>query len=90
VTNLRPSAKLGSELLPGKGTSMWGGMDPRLWKELQSHREMSKLSEQTPTKEWPLIFLDEFDALLIVREWKDGNITAYTAVKDSNKPRDLP
>jgi len=30
---------------------------------------------QTPTREWPLIFMG--DVLLVVREWPDGSLTAY-------------
>jgi len=32
---------------------------------------------QTPTKEWPLIFIEEQDLLFVMREWPDGAITAY-------------
>ena len=40
---------------------------------------MVGLSHQTPTTEWPLTFVDEFDELLVVREWPGGVITAYLA-----------
>ena len=60
---------------------MWGGLDPALQKELQRIREMVKLSHESPTREWPLVFVAEFDALLVVREWAGGNITAYTMSK---------
>jgi hypothetical protein len=61
---------------------MWG-LDPETWKQLENIREMVKLSHQTPTKEWPLVFVEEFGTLLVIREWPGGNITAYTAAKDS-------
>jgi hypothetical protein len=38
---------------------------------------MVRLSHATPTREWPLMFVDEYDALLVVREWPDGSVTAY-------------
>ena len=44
---------------------MWR-MDPELWKELSSIRELVALRHQNPTKEWPLVFVDEFDVLLVV------------------------
>ena len=56
---------------------MWSGFDPELRKQLDNIREMVSLRHQTPIKEWPLIFVDEHDALLVVREWPGGNITAY-------------
>jgi len=65
---------------------MWR-MDPELWKELESIREMVALRHQSPSKEWPLVFLDEFDMLLVVREWPGGNITAYTTSEYSEEIR---
>jgi hypothetical protein len=63
---------------------MWGGLDPALQKQLQQIREMVKLSHESPTREWPLVFVAEFEALLVVREWAGGNITAYTMSKNTN------
>ena len=56
---------------------MWPGFDRNIWRELASFREMVALRHQTPTKEWPLIFVEEHEALLVVREWPDGSVTAY-------------
>jgi hypothetical protein len=56
---------------------MWSGFDPQLWKDLSNIREMVWLRHQTPTREWPLVFIEEFDALLVVREWPGGAITTY-------------
>jgi hypothetical protein len=56
---------------------MWSGLNPELQRQLQSVRQMVQRSHQTPTREWPLIFLEDHDALLVVREWPDGTITAY-------------
>ena len=61
---------------------MWG-MDPEIWKQFENMREMVKLSQQSPTKEWPLVFVDEFGTLLVIREWPGGSVTAYMASKDS-------
>jgi hypothetical protein len=58
---------------------MWAGFDPELRHQLEWIRQMSRRSRLTPTREWPLVFIQEHDALLIVREWPDGVITAYTA-----------
>jgi hypothetical protein len=40
---------------------------------------MVALRYQMPTKEWPLIYVEEHGALLVVREWPDGSVTAYHA-----------
>jgi len=58
---------------------MWAGMDPELRRQLESIKQMVRRRNQSPAKEWPLVFVDEFDALLVVREWAGGEITAYTA-----------
>ena len=47
---------------------------------------MVKLSQQSPVKEWPLVFVEEFGSLLVVREWPGGNITAFTASKEPAGP----
>ena len=59
---------------------MWNGFDPSIWRDLSTIREMVGLRYQTPTREWPLIYIEEHDALFVVREWPDGSITAYTAL----------
>jgi len=56
---------------------MWNGFDSELQKQLKTVKTLTNLSHQTPTKEWPLVFVQEHDALLVVREWPDGSITAY-------------
>jgi hypothetical protein len=58
---------------------MWPGLDPKLRRDLATFREMVALRYQSPTKEWPLVYVEERQALLVVREWPDGSITAYHA-----------
>ena len=58
---------------------MWSGFDPELRRQFATIRELVALRQQTPTREWPLIFIPELDALLVVREWPGGTITAYAA-----------
>jgi hypothetical protein len=53
--------------------------DPELWRQLETIRQHVRRQHQTPTREWPLVFVEEHDALFVVREWPDGSITAYTA-----------
>jgi hypothetical protein len=60
---------------------MWHGFDPNTLKDLSIIREMVALQHQTPTKEWPLVYVDEHNALLVVREWPDGSVTAYAVLK---------
>lgn len=56
---------------------MWQGFDPEIRRELAAVKALVSLNFQTPTKEWPLIFVEEYDALLVVREWPGGQLTAY-------------
>jgi len=56
---------------------MWS-FDPDLWRQFERVREMVILQHQTPTREWPLIVEESRDELLVVREWPNGSITAYT------------
>lgn len=60
---------------------MWSGFDPETRRGLRNLRQMVKLSQQTPTREWPLLFVEEHDLIFVVREWPDGSITAYTMPK---------
>jgi hypothetical protein len=56
---------------------MWQGFDPEIQRNLAAVKALVRLTHQTPTREWPLIFVGDYDALLVVREWPDGQITAY-------------
>jgi len=57
---------------------MWHGFDADIQKQLATIKTLTALRHETPTKEWPLIFIPEHDALFVVREWPNGEITAYT------------
>lgn len=57
---------------------MWPGFDPDITRDLRTVRQLVRLSHQAPTREWPLILVEEHDALFVVREWPDGSVTAYT------------
>ncbi len=56
---------------------MWQGFDPEIQRDLAAVKALVRLTHQTPTREWPLVFVDDYHALLVVREWPDGQITAY-------------
>ena len=58
---------------------MWFALDPELRRQLEHIRQMVALQHQTPTREWPMTSTDDDRALLVVREWPDGSITAYLA-----------
>jgi len=62
---------------------MWPGFDPEILRQLAFVREMVTLRHQTPTREWPLVFVEQHDELLVIREWPNGSITAYAAPKPS-------
>jgi hypothetical protein len=61
--------------------------DPELQKQLALIKDLTNRRQQTPTKEWPLIFVEEHDATLVVREWPDGEITAYATSEISDSTR---
>jgi len=58
---------------------MWPGFDPEIRRELEHIRQVVSRRHQTPMREWPLVFVEEHDALFVVRQWPDGSITAYAA-----------
>jgi hypothetical protein len=58
---------------------MWFDLDPELRRQLKNLRQMVARQQQTPTREWPMISIEDNHALLVVREWPDGSITAYLA-----------
>ena len=66
---------------------MWPGFDSDLHRQLETIRELVSLRHQVPTKEWPLVFVEEFDALLVVREWPGGRITVYATSEYSDAIR---
>ena len=66
---------------------MWSGLDPELRRQLDNIRRMVALRYQTPTREWPLIFMQEYDALFVVREWPDGTITSYATSEHQDQNR---
>ena len=66
---------------------MWYGFDPQLRRELQHIRQMVALRHQTPSREWPLLFDERHNELLVVREWPDGSVTAYLTSEYSNPRR---
>src|SRR5215467_419688 len=56
--------------------SMWSGFDPEFVRQLGTIRQLVTLRYQSPTREWPLVFVDEHDLLFVIREWPDGSMTA--------------
>jgi hypothetical protein len=58
---------------------MWYGLDPDLLRQLATIKKQTARRYQTPTNEWPVIFVEQHHALLVVREWPDGELTAYAA-----------
>jgi hypothetical protein len=64
---------------------MWPGFDPQIRRDLTLVREMVARRHCTPSREWPLIFLDRGE-LLVVREWPNGVLTAYVDSIRSDSP----
>lgn len=68
---------------------MWPGMDPELRRQLATIRQLVALRHYTPTREWPLIAVRKYDALLVIREWPDGSLTAYmTSPNDAQRNKE--
>jgi len=66
---------------------MWPGLDPELVRQLVTIRQLVSLRHQSPTREWPLVFVDDRDELLVIREWPDGSVTAYLTSEFSDEIR---
>ena len=56
---------------------MWPGFNPDIRQQLEFIREMVALQRQTPTREWPLVYIEEHDVVLVIREWPNGSMTSY-------------
>ena len=56
---------------------MWDGPNPNALPQMEWLRAMVARQRQTPTGEWPLLYREEEDQLLVVRTWPDGSVTAY-------------
>jgi hypothetical protein len=63
---------------------MWSGFDPELQRQMEIIRGMVGRQHQTPTREWPLVFVEENNALLVVREWPNGALTSYATSEYSH------
>jgi hypothetical protein len=66
---------------------MWSGFDPEFVRQLGVIRQMVALRYQSPTREWPVIFVDDREELLVVREWPDGTLTAYLTSETAGETR---
>ena len=56
---------------------MWYGLDPETRRTLAWIKQATKRRHQTPTGEWPVVFIEEHDAMLVIRQWPDGELTAF-------------
>jgi hypothetical protein len=77
-------------ILPVVKDAMWSGFDPDLRQQWKGVREMIALQRHAPTQEWPLVYVEEHDSLLVVREWPNGSMTSYvmSEISDHIKRRD--
>jgi hypothetical protein len=64
---------------------MWDPVNIQLWRDFETFRSLVALRHQTPTREWPLVYVAEYETLLVLREWPDGSVTAYAV--DTSPPR---
>jgi hypothetical protein len=87
VTQLSISVILGRQPNNQETLSMWPGFDPEFVRQLGTIRQMVSLRSRSPTREWPLIFVEDRDELLVVREWPDGSVTAFMTSEYSSDIR---
>ena len=66
---------------------IWPSFDPQLRRDLDNIREMAARRHQTPAREWAVIFVAQYGEMLVVREWPDGSLTAYSTSEYSNDIR---
>ena len=57
---------------------MWPGFDPTIQRQLAALKELTARRYRVPANEWPVVYVEELNALLVVREWPNGELTAYT------------
>jgi hypothetical protein len=67
---------------------MWYGFDADVRRELAAIKKLTARRYQTPAHEWAVAFVEEHHALLVVRQWPNGEITGYTCAVPSNSSRD--
>ncbi len=58
---------------------MWDGFDPEIRQQLALIKQLTMLRRQTPLKEWPMVV--DGNTIVVVREWPDGEVTAYVATR---------
>ena len=66
---------------------MWNGFDDTTRRDLAAIREMVARQRQTPSREWPVIYIEDRQLLLVVREWPNGSLTAYCIENTDAGPR---
>ena len=59
---------------------MWEFFDPEVRQKLALIKHLTVQRRQDPVKEWPL--LAEGKTLFVIREWPNGEITAYLATNE--------
>ena len=47
-------------------------------RQLATIKEMTARRFLTPTREWPVVVVEDHDSLVVIREWPDGGLTAYS------------
>jgi hypothetical protein len=55
---------------------MWYGFDADIKRQLAVLKDMTRRRHSTPVNEWPVVFKED-KVVLIVREWPNGELTAY-------------
>lgn len=56
---------------------MWQPLGPDRQRQLTTSRQLTTRPQQAPTHEWPVVFVEEHRSLLVIREWPNGELTAY-------------
>jgi hypothetical protein len=56
---------------------MWYFFDADMQRQLAAIKELTTRRVTGPTREWPVVFIKEDNAFLVIREWANGELTAY-------------
>ena len=56
---------------------MWNGFDAETRRQLAMIKDTTARRARTPVHEWPVIFVEAQNSVLVVREYGNGEVTAY-------------
>ena len=55
---------------------MWNFFDADVQRQLAAIKELTTRRVTGPAREWPVVFIEKDKAVLVIREWANGELTA--------------